>query len=143
MGRASRQKGARGEREVRDILLAAGVGARRDGRLDDDLVHGLDGFHLEVKRRESYAVGEWIAQAEMDARGRIPVVVFRKSNQPWRAILDFSTLVQLILNQKESDVVPYTSGTDQGGSGGLAVRERNEVSGPSGGNELPGTDPSG
>lgn len=118
----SKRKGANGEREVRDILNAAGVGARRDGRLDDDLVHGLDGFHLEVKRRESYALGKWIAQAEADSRGRIPIVIFRKSNQPWRAVLDFATLVRLITNQKGQDAetqIPSSSSTDPESNPGL------------------------
>ena len=114
MGRASRQKGARGEREVRDILRKYGVEARRDGRLDDDLVHGLEGYHLEVKRREAYELGAWIEQAEEDAKERIPVVVFRKSNQPWRAVIDFATLVRLITNHggETSDEVPSASGAD-------------------------------
>jgi len=92
----SRKKGARGEREVRDVLRSHGITARRDGRLDDDLDHGLDGYHLEVKRRERYDLDSWLEQAERDAQDRVPVVVFRKSNQPWRAVIDFEYLLELI-----------------------------------------------
>ena len=122
MGRASRSKGARGEREVRDILRKYGVEARRDGRLDDDLVHGLDGYHLEVKRQETYTLDSWLKQAETDAKGRTPVVAFRKAKQPWRAVIDLETLVRLIANhQGGSDVVvPDTSGADQELGAGLA-----------------------
>lgn len=123
VGKASREKGKRGEREVRDILRANGVRARRDGRLDDDLEHGLDGFHLECKRRENLHLPAWIAQAEADAKGRIPVVVFRKSNQPWRAVLDFATLVRLITNQRETPdaetQIPSPSSTDPESNLGL------------------------
>lgn len=96
MGRSQREKGARGEREVRDILVAAGFVARRDGRLDDDLDHSVDGYHFEVKRREQYDIGSWVRQAREDAKGRQPVVVFRKSNEPWLAVIDFRRLVRLL-----------------------------------------------
>jgi hypothetical protein len=96
MGRSQREKGARGEREVRDILVAGGFVARRDGRLDDDLDHSVAGWHFEVKRREQYDIGTWIKQAWEDADGREPVVVFRKSNEPWRAVIDFHVLVRLL-----------------------------------------------
>lgn len=111
----SRQKGARGEREVRDILRAHGYDARRDGRLDTDVVHDMDGFHLEVKRREKYELDQWLEQAERDAsEDEVPVVVFRKSKQPWRAVIDFDVLVRLITNQngRESD------GSNVHGAGG-------------------------
>ena len=71
---------------MRDTLLAHGIDARRDGRLDDDLDHGLEGFHIEVKRRERYDIDSWCSQAERDAGDRVPLVVFRKSQQPWRVI---------------------------------------------------------
>lgn len=100
MGKASRQKGARGEREVRDVFRSFGLDARRDGRLDDDLVHGIDGFHFEVKRREAYALGEWLRQAEEDAKDREPVVVFRKNGQPWRAVISLEALLHLITNHE-------------------------------------------
>lgn len=83
----SRAKGAGGEREFRDVLRSHGYEARRDGRLDDDLDHDVPGTHFEVKRRERYELDEWIAQAERDARGRVPIVAFRKSRQPWRLIV--------------------------------------------------------
>ena len=92
----SRRKGADGEREVRDILIDHGFEARRDGRLDDDLDHNLEGFHLEVKRRERYEIDSWISQAEGDCNGRIPVVVFRKSREPWRVILRLDDFLRSI-----------------------------------------------
>lgn len=99
-GKTSRSKGARGEREVRDVLKALGVHARRDGRLDDDLDHGLEGYHLEVKRRERYEIDSWVEQAEEDAGDRVPVVVFRKSRQPWRVIVDAEVFFRLVTNQQ-------------------------------------------
>jgi Holliday junction resolvase len=48
----SRDKGARGEREVAAILREHGISAVRDGRLDSDLRHAIPGVHIEVKRTE-------------------------------------------------------------------------------------------
>lgn len=97
MARASREKGKRGEREVRDLLREHGFDARRDGRLDDDLAHNVAGFHFEVKRRETLALPAWTTQAERDAGpDRVPVVVYRRNSEPWRASLPFDALCRLL-----------------------------------------------
>lgn len=95
-GRGSRQKGARGEREFRDLLCASGFEARRDGRLDDDLVHNVEGFHFEVKRRETLAIPAWMRQARKDANGRIPVVAFRRNGEPWQVVIDAEAFLNLL-----------------------------------------------
>lgn len=95
MGKPSRQKGARGEREVRDALRAHGLEARRDGRLDDDLDHNVEPFHLEVKRTERIEITKWLEQAERDAGDRIPAVVFRRSREPWRIVLPLDAFLSL------------------------------------------------
>lgn len=101
MGRMSRAKGAAGEREFSKLLSEAmGVeikrklGAARDG--GDDLEYGL--FSFEVKRQEVIKIEEWMAQALASAEpsGRIPVVVFRRSNSRWRACIDIEVLFQMI-----------------------------------------------
>lgn len=102
MSRASRDKGKRGEREVRDLLREHGFEARRDGRLDDDLAHDAYGYHFEVKRRETIALPEWTRQAEEDAGDREPVVAYRASHEPWRASLRLDTLVRLIAIEREA-----------------------------------------
>lgn len=99
-GKMSRRKGAVGEREVRDILRAHGFDAYRDGRLDEDVAHDAFGYHFEVKRRETYSLDSWIKQCEDDAGVREPVVVFRKSNQPWRAVISFERLSALLAMEK-------------------------------------------
>ena len=128
MGLPSRRKGASGEREVRDILRRFGIEARRDGRLDDDLVHGLDGFHIEVKRREQYDLGPWLEQAEEDAKGREPIVVFRKSKQPWRAVIRLEALLQILTNHEEEtdaeEAVPGASGAGERPNEVVAGRTR-------------------
>jgi len=95
----SRNKGANGEREVRDIVRAHGFSADRDGRLDWDLRHDVPGVHLEVKRRETLAIPAWIRQAEEDAAKHVPpveaCVVFRQSHQPWRVVVSLDHYLKL------------------------------------------------
>lgn len=104
MGRKSRRKGASGEREFRDLLRRHGFAARRDGRLDDDLDHDVPETHFEVKRRERYEIDDWLEQAERDAAGRVAVVAFRKSRQPWRVIVDAEHYLALRATKPEGEV---------------------------------------
>jgi Holliday junction resolvase len=96
MGRSQREKGKRGEREFADLLQDHGFHARRDGRLDDDLDHDADGYHFEVKRRETLALPAWSRQAEQDAGDRVPVVAYRRNSEPWRCSLPADRLLRLL-----------------------------------------------
>ena len=82
MGKASRQKGQRGEREWRDLLRLHGWQAERDGSLAGDIKGETpEGIRFEVKRCEVLKVPDWVKQAKDDAKeDEIPVVVFRRSN---------------------------------------------------------------
>lgn len=85
----SRRKGVRGERQWRDELRANGYAARRgqqfSGSPDSpDVVCGeLDWIHFEVKHVAKKALFEWMAQAERDCGGAVPVVVHRACREPW------------------------------------------------------------
>jgi Holliday junction resolvase len=103
MGRASRDKGKRGEREVADLFERAGVPARRTAALQADGQGGADvslaipGLHVEVKRAERIELPAWLAQAERDApEGVEPVVIFRRSRDKWRAVVDAEWLARLL-----------------------------------------------
>lgn len=92
-GRASREKGKRGEREVAAAFRAAGFPeARRTvqfcGKTGDAAdVTGVSSLHIEVKRTERTNIEKWMSQTERDAKvaGRddIPVVVHRRSHSEW------------------------------------------------------------
>ena len=96
-GRAAREKGKRGEREVAQRFKDAGFkDARRavqyNGRPGTAAdVIGVPRLHIEVKRVEREAVRKWIAQAIRDAEaggeGKIPVVCHRKSGDEWLVTL--------------------------------------------------------
>ena len=96
LGKSARNKGKAGEREVVKILKEHGfLEARRtqqfsgkDGTAD---VEGIEGVHIEVKRQEKLNIEKWHQQACEDARDdEIPIVVFRRSGQPWRVVMDLS-----------------------------------------------------
>ena len=84
----SRSKGARGERELANILKAHGYEARRgqqfSGANGDADVVGLPGYHIECKRTERLNLSAAMAQSVRDARdGETPVVVHKKNREEW------------------------------------------------------------
>lgn len=102
MGKASREKGKRGEREVVALLESVGYSARRGqqyrgGADSPDVVCPDLPFVVEVKLRASVSdldLATWIAEAEADAAGAVPpLVLFRTPRQPWRAAFRCGPLV--------------------------------------------------
>lgn len=108
-GRGKRQKGANGERELAGILsdelgfvVKRKLGQARDGGHDIEIGR----FLIEVKRQERLAIEEWCKQVEMacttwsqinesgELRDPVPVVVFRRNGQPWRAVVPLDFLVK-------------------------------------------------
>lgn len=84
----SRDKGARGERELANILKTYGYEARRGqqfcGANGDADVIGLEGVHIEVKRTEKFKLYDALEQSERDARcGEMPIVITRRNKKPW------------------------------------------------------------
>lgn len=94
MGKLSREKGKRGERECaafcgRRAMTAAGQRstAERPGQAAD--VVGLPGVHIEVKRTERLDLYGALDQARRDAKsGELPVVFHRRNNCRWVVIQD-------------------------------------------------------
>ena len=104
-GRASREKGKRGEREVSRILrtwfpehsesIHRGWQAR-DGADAAD-VEGLPGLWVEVKRMAKCNLRAALKQAQADAPlSRIPIAVTRDDGGPWLATLELEQLCELI-----------------------------------------------
>ena len=99
MAKASRDKGARGEREIIDLLqpivdtaykavgkepprLQCTSSLQADGGGCD--VHGLPGLALEVKRCETLQIESWWRQCVQQSKaGQLPVLVYRQNGRKW------------------------------------------------------------
>ena len=96
----SREKGAKGERELARLLTEYGYSCRRgqqySGANGDADVVGLPDVHIECKRVERLNLYDAMAQARHDARaGETPAVFHRKNHCEWLVTLrldDFMTL---------------------------------------------------
>lgn len=105
-GRASREKGKRGEREVAKIFREAGYPeARRTSQYcgktgDASDVTGVPGIHPEVKFVEREQIRSWYAQAVRDAKAAgkndIPVVIHRKTHSTWLVTLSLEDFIEIL-----------------------------------------------
>ena len=99
----SRQKGARGERELSNKLKEYGFDTRRGqqycGSNGDADVVGLDGIHIECKRVEKLNLYDAMSQARHDAReGEKPMVFHRKNNCEWLVTMGLEDFIDLYRN---------------------------------------------
>jgi Holliday junction resolvase len=93
MSASSRRKGQVGERELFRLLSdELGFVVRRN--VDQARAGGADcidlpGFAPECKRREKLALPAWWRQAVKQGQeaGTEPIVFFRRSREPWRALI--------------------------------------------------------
>lgn len=100
MGKMSRDKGKRGEREVASLFREYGFEARRGvqyhGGPDSPDVVGVPGLHIEVKRVERLALYDALDQARRDAGpGELPVVVHRKNDCRWVVVMGFEDFMTI------------------------------------------------
>lgn len=96
----SRNKGAKGERELASILREYGYHARRgqqySGANGDADVVGLPGIHIECKRVEHLNIDDAMDQSRRDAKeSEIPVVMHRKNNAPWKVTMLLEDWIRL------------------------------------------------
>lgn len=99
-GKASRNKGSRGERELFHLLsdrlgvvVTRNLSQTRDAGCDS---LSVPGFTIECKRVESSFQKAWMTQAVAAIRPdhEIPVVFYRQSRYPWRAAFRCSDLLR-------------------------------------------------
>lgn len=108
MGRMSRDKGKRGERELANALRNCGYETRRgqqySGTETSADVVGLPGIHIECKRTESLRLYESLEQAERDAgaSGDLPAVFHRKNGKPWAVIMELGNWLKLYGGDREN-----------------------------------------
>ena len=97
----SRQKGARGERELAHILKEHGYDKCRRGQQfcgangDADVV-GLPNVHIECKRVEQLNIHKAMEQAKNDARPHeFPTVFHRKDRTEWLVTMRLEDWLEL------------------------------------------------
>ena len=100
MGKPSREKGKRGEREVAKILRDHGYndarrGVQFHGGPESPDVTGLPGVHIEVKRTEICKAYDFLAQSIFDAGEDIPIVVHRQNGRPWIVIMSLEDFLDV------------------------------------------------
>ena len=98
----SRLKGKTGELELASELRKIfGANARRgqqfSGSYDSpDIVHNIDGLHIECKRTEKLNLYAAMEQAKRDAGDKTPVVCHRKNRRDWVMVIELARLKDLI-----------------------------------------------
>jgi Holliday junction resolvase len=102
MGAMSKTKGKIGEREVAALLKKHGFEARRGqqyagGGDSPDVVHSMDGFHIEVKRSETLALYAALEQAYEDkAEDETALVFHRRNGKRWVVLMDADDFLSLM-----------------------------------------------
>ena len=107
----SKRKGNQAERELLRLLQSYGLDACRN---DQQYIGGVDNpdisvkigpvsVHVECKRVERLALAAALRQAHRDANGHaLPVVVHRRSHEPWLVTLELEDLLQIIGKEQPS-----------------------------------------
>jgi len=104
------EKGKAGERELAALLRKYGFEARRgqqfSGSPDSpDVVHSIDGLHIEVKRVERLNAYEALDQASGDAgKDEVPIVFHRRNKRDWMVIMwadDFLDTERLLADMED------------------------------------------
>jgi hypothetical protein len=108
MGLGERQKGARAELEVGGIFEANGIDVFRTQnvggkQLRGDL-YGVPGHFVEIRRREKLNVPAWWREVEEEAKqshGNLaPLLIFRRSREPWLATQLLTDWIDLLKEAK-------------------------------------------
>lgn len=141
----SRAKGARGERSgakawSETFNVNSFRGCQFAGGPDSpDIKTDHTEIHVEVKRTEKGNPYNWLAQAVVDARGKVPVVLHRRNREEWVLIMrlqDAPRFAEEIHRQGQTladETLPSEiQDSDQAGgrkdsarpSGGMVSRER-------------------
>ena len=98
-GRGSRTKGRSAEREVELRFQDAGFTTERalSGRRQIAGDINVAGLALEVRRRETLSIDAWSRDHEAETPEHLtPIVVWRKSREPWRVCLTLDDFLDLL-----------------------------------------------
>lgn len=107
MANKSKQKGRRGENEFIKLLEENGYSGAYRGQVSkftsgktagDVECPELKEFHFEVKNQERLNIWAALKQAEEDAgaRGKTPLVIFKRNRSGWKVAMDADLFFSLI-----------------------------------------------
>ncbi len=111
-GKGSKDKGARGERELWHFLEGLGYKGIRRGNVfaGEPDVMGLWPFHIEVKRVEDLdlnkALRQSIAEMKRKKDGVLPVVFHRKNRQKWKLTVPAEWVLPVLQALAENGEAP-------------------------------------
>ena len=102
----SRDKGARGERELANLLKEYGFdshrGAQYKGSPDSPDVTGIEGVHIECKRVERLDLYKALRQSSSDAaEDELPVVIHRKNREGWLVTMTLDSFIKLLKGEEK------------------------------------------
>ena len=102
MGRASRDKGMRGEREFAELVGGQRIplsGAQKGFENDVEVPTPIGTIRAEVKRRKSgfSTLYSWLE----NEREKPDIVAFRADRKPWLVAMPLETFLKLIGREKE------------------------------------------
>ena len=98
----SRQKGKRGELAACELLRRFGFRAKRGqqhagGAESPDVVHNIDGWHIEVKWVQALNVRQAMAQAARDAgQDKTPCVLHKRNGEGWLVTIPAEAFLALV-----------------------------------------------
>ena len=104
MGKYSKDKGKRFEREVAGLFRDYGYNAHRTAQFkgntgDAGDVEGIPGIHVECKHQERMNLYDWMSQSRFDAnaegKGNLPVVIHKANNKPILVTMTFQDWIQI------------------------------------------------
>ena len=101
MGKYEREKGARYERHIAQVLREYGYEAERGcqhsgGKDSPDVKHNMRGIHIEAKAVEKLNLWNALAQSENDAGAdEMPIVVFKRNRSKDYVALKFTDFMEL------------------------------------------------
>lgn len=97
----SRQKGAKGERELAKVLREYGYAEAKRGQQfsgingNADVIDALPDIHIECKRVEKLNLYGAMEQAERDTKGKMPAVFHRKNRSEWLVTMKLSDFMKI------------------------------------------------
>lgn len=105
MGKMSREKGKRFERQVAALFKEAGYqDAHRTAQFRGNTgaagdVEGVSGLHIECKAQERMTLYDWREQAVRDAtaegKGNIPIVIHKQNNKEVLVTLGWNDFIEI------------------------------------------------